>query len=161
MKQPSQNELELLNIIKKVEAQIALLDKKLDILIHRSLPAENKPSVPRPPINPIPLPAKPNEHKRERVLHKAICADCQKECTIPFKPTGDRPVYCQECFSRRKSGHAHKVVVDNKPKEIAPIQPTISEALKVSKPKAVKSKKIATVKKPAAKKKPVAKGKKK
>lgn len=34
--------------------------------------------------------------------HKAICAECNKECEVPFKPSGDRPVYCKDCFSKRK-----------------------------------------------------------
>ncbi len=38
----------------------------------------------------------------QREMHKATCADCQKECEVPFKPSGDRPVYCKECFSKRK-----------------------------------------------------------
>ena len=37
-----------------------------------------------------------------REMHKATCADCKKECEVPFKPSGDRPVYCKECFSKRK-----------------------------------------------------------
>ena len=37
-----------------------------------------------------------------REMHKATCAECQKECEVPFKPSGDRPVYCKECFSKRK-----------------------------------------------------------
>jgi len=39
-----------------------------------------------------------------REMHKAICADCKKECEVPFKPSGDRPVYCKECFSKRRDG---------------------------------------------------------
>ena len=41
---------------------------------------------------------------RPREMHKATCADCKKECEVPFKPSGDRPVYCKECFSKRKGG---------------------------------------------------------
>jgi len=37
-----------------------------------------------------------------REMHKAICAECKKECEVPFKPRDDRPVYCKECFSKRK-----------------------------------------------------------
>ena len=37
-----------------------------------------------------------------REMHKATCADCGKECVVPFKPSGDRPVYCKECFAKRK-----------------------------------------------------------
>ena len=35
-------------------------------------------------------------------LHKAVCSDCKKECEVPFKPRGDRPIYCRECYSKRK-----------------------------------------------------------
>ena len=38
-----------------------------------------------------------------REMHKATCADCGKECEVPFKPSGDRPVYCRECFSKRRN----------------------------------------------------------
>ena len=37
-----------------------------------------------------------------REMHKAICADCKKECEVPFKPREDRPVYCRDCFSKHK-----------------------------------------------------------
>ena len=39
---------------------------------------------------------------RPREMHKATCAECKKECEVPFKPSGDRPVYCKDCFSKRK-----------------------------------------------------------
>ncbi|MFH1283088.1 MAG: CxxC-x17-CxxC domain-containing protein [bacterium] len=35
-------------------------------------------------------------------LTKATCSACHKACKIPFKPTGNRPVYCSDCFSKRK-----------------------------------------------------------
>jgi CxxC-x17-CxxC domain-containing protein len=28
----------------------------------------------------------------------AVCAKCGKNCKVPFKPIGDKPVYCKECF---------------------------------------------------------------
>ncbi|MBR6030206.1 MAG: zinc-ribbon domain containing protein [Clostridia bacterium] len=34
-----------------------------------------------------------------REMHDAICANCGKECKVPFVPSGDRPVYCSECFT--------------------------------------------------------------
>ena len=37
-----------------------------------------------------------------REMHKATCAECKKECEVPFKPREDRPVYCKDCFSKRK-----------------------------------------------------------
>jgi len=38
-----------------------------------------------------------------REMHKATCSDCKKECEVPFKPTGDRPIYCRDCYSKRKN----------------------------------------------------------
>ncbi|MBI5359697.1 MAG: DNA-directed RNA polymerase [Planctomycetes bacterium] len=40
---------------------------------------------------------------RPREMHKAVCADCKKECEVPFKPREDRPVYCRECYSKHKT----------------------------------------------------------
>ena len=38
-----------------------------------------------------------------REMVRVICSDCGKECEVPFRPTGDRPVYCSECFEKRGS----------------------------------------------------------
>jgi CxxC-x17-CxxC domain-containing protein len=51
----------------------------------------------------------------QRPMYKAICADCNKECEVPFKPSQDRPVYCRECFASRKGAVAFKARRDNKP----------------------------------------------
>ena len=29
------------------------------------------------------------------------CEECGKETTVPFKPTGIKPVYCRDCFDRK------------------------------------------------------------
>lgn len=31
-------------------------------------------------------------------MHRATCSDCGQECEVPFKPTGEKPVYCSNCF---------------------------------------------------------------
>src|SRR4030042_5353957 len=37
-----------------------------------------------------------------REMHKSVCADGGKECEVPFQPTGDRPVYCAECWAKNR-----------------------------------------------------------
>ncbi|MFN4133116.1 MAG: CxxC-x17-CxxC domain-containing protein [Candidatus Hadarchaeales archaeon] len=37
-----------------------------------------------------------------REMHKAVCADCGAECEVPFKPAEGRPVYCRECWQKRR-----------------------------------------------------------
>ena len=36
---------------------------------------------------------------RKPMMHQAVCSECGKRCEVPFRPTGDRPVYCSECFT--------------------------------------------------------------
>lgn len=41
----------------------------------------------------------------QRELHTVTCSACGKETEVPFKPSGDRPVYCRECFSKTDKRH--------------------------------------------------------
>ncbi len=38
-----------------------------------------------------------------REMFDAICAQCGVATTVPFKPRGDRPVYCRECYAATTS----------------------------------------------------------
>jgi len=38
-----------------------------------------------------------------RVETSAICSQCGRETTVPFRPTQGRPVFCRECFQTRKA----------------------------------------------------------
>jgi len=38
-----------------------------------------------------------------REMHPAVCAQCGVNTMVPFRPRGDRPVYCNECFSAMRS----------------------------------------------------------
>ncbi|MGE5397636.1 MAG: zinc-ribbon domain containing protein [Chitinophagales bacterium] len=35
----------------------------------------------------------------ERQMYPAVCASCGKETQVPFQPSGDRPVYCRDCYT--------------------------------------------------------------
>jgi len=37
-----------------------------------------------------------------REMHKIICAECKQEGEVPFKPREGTPVYCRDCFNKRK-----------------------------------------------------------
>ena len=34
-----------------------------------------------------------------REMFEAVCAQCGVTTTVPFKPRGDRPVYCRACYA--------------------------------------------------------------
>lgn len=37
-----------------------------------------------------------------REMHKATCSECGAECEVPFKPAEGKPVYCKDCYMKRK-----------------------------------------------------------
>lgn len=39
---------------------------------------------------------------RDRQMFQAICSNCGKPCEVPFKPTGDKPVFCNDCFNKKR-----------------------------------------------------------
>ena len=43
---------------------------------------------------------------RPLMMHKAICSECGKECELPFKPTGDKPVFCTNCFRNKANSNS-------------------------------------------------------
>ena len=37
-----------------------------------------------------------------REMHKIKCSECGQEAEVPFKPREGTPVYCKECFMKKK-----------------------------------------------------------
>lgn len=37
-----------------------------------------------------------------RQLYNVKCAKCGKDAQVPFKPSGDRPVYCRDCYAQQR-----------------------------------------------------------
>ena len=118
-------------LIVQVQQQLTYLDKKIDTLISqisaRTFEAQQrpKPFERSQPFQRFDQPGRQGEVRqadnyRQRILHKAICADCNKECAVPFRPSQDRPVYCKDCFSKRKGGGSFKGRADNGPREAGP-----------------------------------------
>jgi CxxC-x17-CxxC domain-containing protein len=35
-------------------------------------------------------------------MHRATCGDCGRTCEVPFRPMGDKPVFCNECFGGKR-----------------------------------------------------------
>ena len=40
--------------------------------------------------------------RAEREMFTAVCAACNAEAKVPFRPREDRPVYCSDCFAKEK-----------------------------------------------------------
>jgi len=123
--------------------KLTSFETKIDMVLSRM------PSQPFVAPRQQPAPVSSTERRRDhRPMHKAICADCNRVCEVPFRPSGDRPVYCKECFTTRKNNSSFKPRGDGGPKEGPPafVRPP-------EKQKAVKPVRPVKKKKPAAKKK--------
>jgi len=55
-----------------------------------------------PQVDPEDTQASDRQDRFGRTLYPATCASCGKQTEVPFKPSGDRPVYCQDCYRRRR-----------------------------------------------------------
>ena len=43
-------------------------------------------------------------NREDKPMFKATCADCGDTCEVPFRPNGEKPVYCRACFGNAKAG---------------------------------------------------------
>src|SRR3989344_5240829 len=97
---------------------------------------------------------------RKSEVFKATCADCQKQCEVPFRPSGDRPVFCSDCFGEKRGAsedtrsnfESRSTYRAAAQKEA--VQPVVAEVV-AEETVAPKAKKVA--KKTAAEKKPAKK----
>jgi CxxC-x17-CxxC domain-containing protein len=145
---------DLVTAMMKLVERLETLEKKTDMVLGRvsNLPSEMRRAVqeiqrPQPTYHaqPSPQPGQSSQQShgpRERILHQAVCADCRKSCEVPFRPSGDRPVYCPECFAIRKAGHVPKditsgIVVPAHVRELKTPPPVVSKRKKTA-PKASK-----------------------
>jgi CxxC-x17-CxxC domain-containing protein len=39
-------------------------------------------------------------------MHQATCSKCGESCELPFRPSGDRPVFCSTCFGQQNNASA-------------------------------------------------------
>lgn len=42
--------------------------------------------------------------RRPLEMHDAVCDKCGEECRVPFRPTGNKPVLCSDCYRESRQG---------------------------------------------------------
>ena len=106
-------------LMNKMQQQLISLEQKIDTLNNRlpENPFKEKHFSKPPDRFHRYSNRKQDNRSKKRNFTDAVCADCNKECEVPFKPSGDRPVYCKECFSKRKGGNSFKEKYDSKSRE--------------------------------------------
>jgi CxxC-x17-CxxC domain-containing protein len=51
---------------------------------------------------------KPRFSNDRQEMHSAICANCGKQCEVPFRPTGNKPVLCRDCFQNNRGSDSRR-----------------------------------------------------
>jgi len=104
-------ESDIAGLISKVQQQLFSLEKKVDILINQSSDRSSERKSFSRPFKRFDRDnrrdnrfekGRKRENSNDGSFSKAICAECKKECKVPFKPRDNRPIYCSDCFSKRK-----------------------------------------------------------
>lgn len=125
--QPQVEMPDLVSALMKLTERLEAVERKMDALLNRpsdqpqrpifhnpqqhsqNHPPQNFNRAPQPQIQNLkmqnPQGQTQNSHRPHhgKPMFPAVCADCKKNCEVPFLPTGERPTYCKECFSKRKS----------------------------------------------------------
>lgn len=50
----------------------------------------------------------------DRQMFKTVCSKCNKECEVPFVPTGTRPVFCRDCFQSNRTSEPRRSNFDDR-----------------------------------------------
>jgi len=152
----------------QIQGQLAVLDQKLDSFMTKSLTelaqalAASRPVV-RPQVQaPHFAKSTQNEFPPRRPMYAVICYECGKDSELPFKPSGNRPVYCKECFAKRKGRTVNPAAATSSVVSFRQLPPESAPPVKVKKKatagKTAKAQKKVS-RKPTAKKKPAIKKK--
>lgn len=43
-----------------------------------------------------------SDSRPQRAMHTVTCNDCGGVAQVPFIPSNDRPVYCRDCYAKRR-----------------------------------------------------------
>lgn len=48
-------------------------------------------------------------------MFSAVCDNCGKDCEVPFRPTGEKPVYCKDCYQKMNGGEGNSRGFSDRP----------------------------------------------
>jgi CxxC-x17-CxxC domain-containing protein len=47
-----------------------------------------------------------NQRSDKPQMHDAVCDECGRDCRVPFRPSGNKPIYCSSCFEKQGGGRS-------------------------------------------------------
>jgi CxxC-x17-CxxC domain-containing protein len=140
--------MEVEDLLGELQLRFDLLSEKLDALLSKStailraVGTESDPSFKTEATVTKKFPIPQDNPPRERKMHKAVCAECNAVCEVPFVPRPDRPVYCKACYTSRRNVNSRSNM-PNREQIVAEIAKTFKiDVDKPVKAKPAKSKKV-------------------
>lgn len=49
-----------------------------------------------------------NDRQDRQEMFSAVCANCGKQCEVPFRPSGNKPVLCRDCFQNNRGSDSRR-----------------------------------------------------
>jgi CxxC-x17-CxxC domain-containing protein len=135
------------DLLGELHARLDAIGEKLDALLSKYTVLLRMVSTERDPgfkthatvAKKFPIPQ--DNVPRERKMYKAVCAECNVSCEVPFVPRADRPVYCKSCYSNRRN-EKNAGNIPNREQIVAEIAKTFQiDMSEKSKPETPKTKK--------------------
>lgn len=72
----------------------------------------------------------------DKPMFKAVCDSCGKDCEVPFRPTGEKPVYCKDCFGKSEKSHGSSAPrMDQYKSQLDELNKKLDDILKMLSPK--------------------------
>lgn len=67
-----------------------------------------------------------NRDDKRSEMFTATCDQCHKQCEVPFRPNGSKPVYCNNCFGSKRDGYSNDFSKRETPRHRSEIKDTFS-----------------------------------
>lgn len=92
----------------------------------RPAPAQSAPSQSSPETS--------QEERPERQLYDAVCATCDEQIKVPFKPDPSRPTFCKDCLKDHQRARAKTDGQYPKKKPLSTQEPSMTDPQRSQKP---------------------------
>lgn len=67
----------------------------------------------------------------EKRMFPAVCDTCGKNCEVPFRPTGEKPIYCRDCFGVKPKAQLTEKPTDGFSPRLAAMEKKIDQILAI------------------------------
>jgi len=75
-----------------------------------------------------------DDRRSDRQSFKATCDECGSKCEVPFRPSGDKPIFCEKCFGGKRGSSSSRGGSDQYEKQFEMVNTKLDKILKMITP---------------------------